>query len=114
MAALTYRLSQGHEDVRVFALWFAAVCVVIAGFVLLAALVWSSLTCDESCYGPGWDNSPDAWQWKALPVLAAAGFTGVAAAAFLLLVSSYRASLRALAAGAVPYVALTALLFSGS
>jgi hypothetical protein len=99
LAASTHRLARGREELRPLAVLAATVCVAISGVMAAASLALSKLTCDESCFGSGWTHDPDAWQWKALPVLAIAGFAATAFAAGLLGSGRYSASLRALAVG---------------
>jgi hypothetical protein len=111
MAASTYRLARGDEGWRTTALFTAGVCLVIAGLTALAGVQLAGLTCDESCYGPGWRHTPDAWQWQALPILSISGFALLALAARLLLIRRYRPSLAALVVAVVPFVPFAVLLF---
>ena len=55
------------------------------GFVLLAAAIGASLTCDEQCgQGPGWRHDSSAWQWDAQLWLAVVAAGAMLAGAVLL------------------------------
>jgi hypothetical protein len=53
-----------------------ALIAYLCGSVVWAGL-WAmlgALRCDDSCTGTSWGHDADAWQWAALPLLAALGF----------------------------------------
>jgi hypothetical protein len=107
----TWRLAAGDNRWRFAALYSGGICVVIAGVLTAAAYSLLRYTCDESCFGPGWRHSEDAWQWHAMPVLATAGLAGVALSMMLVALRRYRAGLVAFMAGVAPFVPFAVLLF---
>jgi hypothetical protein len=92
----TWRLRRGDQGVRFYALYAAGLYLVFALIGLLGTIQLVKYTCDESCYGPGWIHAREAWQWEALPALAAAWLAAAAASTLSLAVRWYRASLAAL------------------
>ena len=70
------------------------------GFIVVAALVANSLTCDDTCgSGSGWTDDPDAWQWDAQLVLAIAAACTALAGALLLFTEERRLGARVFFAG---------------
>jgi hypothetical protein len=107
----TWRLHRGERGVRFYAFYAALAYLVIALFALVGTKLAVRWTCDESCYGPGWTHAQDAWQWHALPLLAAAGVGAVIASTVFLAVRWYRTSLGALGVSVAVY-APSAVLFA--
>jgi hypothetical protein len=97
---------------RIVAFLVAVPIFVGGGLVALAGLVFSGLTCDESCdYGAiDWRHDPDAWQWGAQAVLAGGVFVASLVLAVLLVSGEQRGRRAALAAGLGLLVAWLAFL----
>jgi hypothetical protein len=88
--------------------WLIAESLVLtlaAGFTLLFSLIVWGLTCDESCDDRSslWQDDPDAWQWTAQAIVAAAGFVAVISALVFVLVRSYRSAMVAMSLGSGAY-----------
>ncbi len=79
------------------------VAVLYAAFGGLCAWFIYGMRCDESCYGEGWRNATDAWQWTGQLVVATTGLVALLMAARFFHTGRYR--------GARAGVVAAALLF---